>query len=338
MDQQKFQYPEGMDKVVEDYTKQRWCFVAVKTRVGNKAAVDPQPGQRKIDSRLPAGGFEGSVQAMGFRFRSREPVLPMRLSAFNQGELRNVVYLLTNTPRKILNIPEEYVVRQVSGKQLIKNLTEPLPVRLIGARSISRRQLKPYDEKRDPTPHNRVAGELFLSDCLAASSRKLISESEQLDKELLNVGEHLGLRGGEYDRLIQETREEKQKKFVKLTLAPLRSLTLTVIDGDFPRHVLARENLSFSAYNISPRKNRVDVYDSKLNGRPGNKKGLRLSEADLDRFLQSESQGQHAGVESALPEDSRSVFLSDFYFGMLALVLVGCVCVLIGTPRSINDK
>ena len=339
MDQQEFQYPKGMDKVVEDYTKKRWCFVAVKTRVGSKSAVDPKPGQRSVDSKLPAGkGFEGNVQAMGFRFRSREPVLPMRLSAFNKGELRNVVYLLTTSPRSILNIPEEYVVRQISGKQLIENLTQPLPVRLIGADSISRRQLRSYEARRNPAPHNRIAGELFLSDCIAASSRKLISESEQLEKELLNIGEHFGLRGSRYDDLIEETGEEKKKKFVKLTLAPLRSLTLTVIDGDFPRHVLARENLSFSAYNISPRKNRVDVYDSKLNGPPGDKKGIRLSQADLDRLLRPESQLQHALVESALPLDSRSVSLKDLYFGILALAIVGCVCVLVGTPRSINDK
>ena len=56
---------------------------------------------------------------MGFRFKSEELVVPMRLSAFNKGELRNVVYLLTDGPRKIRAIPEEYVVRQVSGIDLL---------------------------------------------------------------------------------------------------------------------------------------------------------------------------------------------------------------------------
>ena len=52
---------------------------------------------------------------------SEELVVPMRLSAFNEGELRNIVYLLTDGPRKIRAIPEEYVVRQVPGAQLLKN-------------------------------------------------------------------------------------------------------------------------------------------------------------------------------------------------------------------------
>ena len=78
--------------------------------------LNPQPGQRRVKPDLPDGSvFDGNVQGMGFRFKSEELVVPMRLSAFNKGELRNVVYLLTDGPRKIRAIPEEYVVRQVSG-------------------------------------------------------------------------------------------------------------------------------------------------------------------------------------------------------------------------------
>ena len=55
---------------------------------------------------------------MGFRFEVDEHVVPMRLSAFNKGELRNIVYLLTDGPRKIRMIPEEYVMRQIPGEQL----------------------------------------------------------------------------------------------------------------------------------------------------------------------------------------------------------------------------
>ena len=340
MDQQKFQYPKGMDAVVEDYTKQRWCFVAVKTRVGDKSSVDPKPGQRQVDSKLPAGsGFEGSVQAMGFRFYSRNPVLPMRLSAFNEGELRNVVYLLTTSPRKILNIPEEYVVRQVSGKQLIQNLTQPLPIRLIGAKSLTRRQLKLYASRRDPAPHNRLAEDLFIADLTAAFSRKLISESEQLEKELQNIGEHFGLRGSEYENLVGQSHQKKQERSRRAALAGLKNMTLSVVDGDFPRDVIARENLSFSAYNILPQRNRVEFYDSKLNGAPQKKSGIRIGHADLDRFLKQYSKPQHARADSMIPTGSviptqrRSVLFTDYCLVLLIVGLVGFVCVRVGTFR-----
>ena len=107
--------------------------VAVKTRVGQKAGVHPKPGLREVDATRPAGStFDGNVQAMGFRFHSDEFVVPMRLSAFNEGETRNIVYILTDQPQKINNIPESYVVRQISGDELYKNVTQPLPLRVIG--------------------------------------------------------------------------------------------------------------------------------------------------------------------------------------------------------------
>ena len=133
MDQHGYKYPDGMDKVAEEYVEDGWCFVAVKSKVGQKAGVDPAPGQRRVISKLPAGAaFDGHVQAMGFRFHTGELVVPMRLSAFNAGELHNVVYLLTDKPQRIRSIPEEYVVRQISGEQLFENLTGPLPLRIIG--------------------------------------------------------------------------------------------------------------------------------------------------------------------------------------------------------------
>ena len=69
---------------------------------------------------------------MGFRFKTDEFVVPMRLSAFNGGDTRNVVYILSDSPRRIRSIPEEYVQRQISGEQLIQNVSNPLPLRIIG--------------------------------------------------------------------------------------------------------------------------------------------------------------------------------------------------------------
>ena len=88
MDENKYKYPDGMDDVTRDYIKQNWCFVAVKTKVGNKGAVDPKPGQRNVNPNLPKGStFDGHVQGMGFRFKTEKLVVPMRLSAFNEGDL-----------------------------------------------------------------------------------------------------------------------------------------------------------------------------------------------------------------------------------------------------------
>ena len=85
VDEHGYQYPQGMDDACNDYVKQGWCFVAVKTKVGQKKGVDPQPGMRKVDSKLPDGStFDGNVQAMGFRFQVKELVVPMRLSTFKR--------------------------------------------------------------------------------------------------------------------------------------------------------------------------------------------------------------------------------------------------------------
>ncbi len=39
---------------------------------------------------------EGAVQTMGFRFKIDSPVVPMRLSAFNAGDLHNIVYIFSD--------------------------------------------------------------------------------------------------------------------------------------------------------------------------------------------------------------------------------------------------
>ncbi|MDH3719033.1 MAG: DUF2330 domain-containing protein, partial [Planctomycetota bacterium] len=163
MDQHGYRYPDGMDKVCEDYVRDRWCFVAVKTKVGQGQGVQPKPGQRTVDPQLPAGStFDGHVQAMGFRFQTDELVVPMRLSAFNDGELRNIVYLLTDGPRKIRAIPEEYVVRQVRGRQLIGNVTDPLPLRIIGGteKDLTDWHHQWLPAQRNPEPKNGAAKDL----------------------------------------------------------------------------------------------------------------------------------------------------------------------------------
>jgi hypothetical protein len=65
----------------------------------------------------------------------------------------------------------------------------------------------------------------------------------------------------------------------------LNRMTLTVIDGDFPRELLARENLTFRRFKMRRWRNSPRYYDAKL-GNPAKKKtGLLLRTAALDRFV-----------------------------------------------------
>ena len=225
MDQHGYKYPNGMDKACEEYVKDRWCFVAVKTKVKDKEAVDPQPAQREVDGRMPSGSsFDGHVQAMGFRFESEELVVPMRLASFNAGELRNIVYLLTDAPRKIRSIPEEYVVRQVAGDALFRNVTEPLPLRIIGGTeaSIPEYQRRTLPQRRDPGPHNAAAMELFAGDLQAIETGKLTLAHEEKEKDLLAIGERLGLRGGDIDKLHADALARESQAAVEQSLADVK--------------------------------------------------------------------------------------------------------------------
>lgn len=280
-----FQYPDGMDAVCEEYVEAEWCFVAVKTRVGNKAGVDPRPGQRSIDSSLPAGAtFDGHVQAMGFRFRTDEFVLPMRLAAFNEGDLRNVVYILSERGMRINNIPKKYVVRQVSGRRIERNLTRKLPLRVIGGSidNIPEWRQQSLDVERDPTPHNGLALDLFASDLQTLRSGNLAHEFEEKEKELLNIGERLGLRGPELDAYHKTALAELRDEQIRGALNDLKRMTLTVIDGDFSRDVIARENLSFSRYKMASSRNKPTSYDARLFGPRPEQDGYLYDTGSLD--------------------------------------------------------
>ena len=269
VDEHGFKYPNGMDEACNDYVKQGWCFVAVKTKVGQKKGVDPQPGMRTVNPQLPVGAtFDGHVQAMGFRFRVKELVVPMRLSTFNEGELHNIVYVLSDTPLKIRSVPEEYVVRQISGVQLMKNVTDPLPLRIIGG---TVKDLQPFQKqnlkaRRDPAPHNGAARDLFAADLLAVKEDRLTHPHEEIEKMLLAVGERLGLRGPAIDKLNEASLAAERQQTVKDGLQAMRGMTLSIIDGNFPREVLANHNLTFAPYRMPSRRNKAEFYDAKKLG------------------------------------------------------------------------
>ena len=266
MDDHDYVYPKGMDGACEDYVKLGWCFVAVKTKVSQKKGVDPKPGMRKVNPKLPdKSSFDGHVQAMGFRFKVDELVVPMRLSTFNEGDLRNVVYILSDKPMKIQSIPEEYVVRQIPGSDLFRNVTGPLPLRIIGGtiQQIPQWRKQNLKTSRDPTLKNGAAKDLFASDLLAVKEDVLSHAHEETEKMLLMVGERLSLRGPEIDRLNNESMKKQREEIVKKGLDDLKKkMTLTVVDGNFPREVLANQNLKFASYKMPARRNSSEFYNT----------------------------------------------------------------------------
>jgi hypothetical protein len=277
IDDHGFRYPEGMDEVTQEYVEMGWCFVAVKTKVGQTQGVKPKPGQRQVAPKLPAGSsFDGHVQAMGFRFKTDELVVPMRLSAFNNGELRNIVYLMTDGPQKIRSIPEEYVVRQIPGRQLFKNVTGLLPLRIIGGTQadIPAAQRKLLPLQRNPNSKNGAAKELFAADLLAVATGQLGLPQEEQEKELLRIGEYFGLRGPEIDLTNAQALKQETDKTVARALKDIGKMTLTVVDGDFPREILAKQNLRFSEYRMPGHRNKSQSYDANLKGPAPKKQGL----------------------------------------------------------------
>jgi Uncharacterized protein conserved in bacteria (DUF2330) len=265
MDDHGYKYPKGMDKACDDYVQIGWCFVAVKSKVGSKKAIDPKPGMRSVKTGLPAGAsFDGHVQAMGFRFRSKRLVVPMRLSTFNEGDLHNIVYVLTDGPRKIRSVPEEYVVRQISGDELYKNVTQPLPLRIVGGTA---KDLQPFQKtnlksQRNPVPHNGAARDVFAADLLAVKTGQLSHPHEEKEKMLLRIGESLGLRGTQIDALNEGALADQREKIVAKSLKDIKGMTLTVIDGNFPREVLANQNLAFAPFRMPARRNSSRFYDA----------------------------------------------------------------------------
>ena len=343
MDENGYQYPDGMDKVTDDYVEDGWCFVAVKTKVGQKEGVDPQPGARQVQPELPDGSvFDGNVQGMGFRFKSERLVVPMRLSAFNEGDLRNVVYLLTDGPRKIRAIPEEYVVRQIPGQELIDNVTNPLPLRIIGGteKDIPEYQRKTLPTRRNPVPKNGIAKELFASDLLAVSTGELSLRHEEEEKELLRIGEHFGLRGAAIDTENADALQDQRQQTTDRGLEMLKGMTLTVVDGDFPREVIARDNLSFAEYQMPAVRNTPLKYEAPRFG-PGSKKEgvLKLGAINWDQVehadVATNTRGWHWSLQSVLGAGMLGLLGMLFYRRpALAIVLIVCLGTCIASAQG----
>ena len=264
MDQNAFRYPKGMDETVEDYVRARWMFVAVKARVGSMPDVSPRPGLRSVEHGLPSGAsFDGYVQGMAFRFAIDEPVVPMRLAVFNGDDTHNRVYVLAEQAARIEEVSSAFVRRQVPGRQLYGNVHDPLPY-VVTEGSRGRAAEEPQVvAARNPDPHVVAARELMAADLIAASTGELSLPFEEREKELLRINEALGLRGAAIDGLVQADMAESRARATAPALQDLYEMTLTVVDGVFPREVLRDRNLTFEPYRMPMVHNRLEVWNDR---------------------------------------------------------------------------
>src|SRR6185436_5317000 len=125
----------------------------------------------------------------------------------------------------------------------------------------------------NPRPHNGFAKELFAGDLLAVKSGRLSHQFEEDEKMLLRIGEHFSLRGPEIDKLNLAALDKERTKAVKDSPADLKKMTMTVIDGDFPREVVGAQNLIFGEYGMPARRNSSDFYDAKDKKPAGKREG-----------------------------------------------------------------
>jgi hypothetical protein len=253
MGENGYRYPTGMDDVADEYVAIRWCFVAIKAKVGQAKGVEAAPGMRQTRHDLPPDAtFDGHVQGMGFRFRTEKAVIPMRLSVFNGESPRNVVYFLADGPRAILGADTTVVKRQVDGETLFKNVTTPLPVTYPqgGSERLVASEKSQVATAREPGPYNGIARSLFAADMLAARSGELALDFEEEEKKLLNISESFDLRGEEIDALHRQAVEVQQEEAVAGALVDMKDMTLTVIDGVLPHELLRDQNLVFRKYKM----------------------------------------------------------------------------------------
>ena len=211
--------------------------MAVKTKVGGKARVDPKPGQQTVDTKLPAGStFDGHVQAMGFRFRTPRLVVPMRLSALNPGKLHNVVYLLSDRPARIAQLSAKFVVRQIPGEKLIRSFSKPLPLRLEGGKrsDVPPLQWRALQKLRDPTNYVASARDLFAADLLCAATGRAIFEHEVSADRLRAIGDRLGLRGRAVDGAVSQFVQGQHDAVVRQSLVGLEKVNPRGMAGAFP--------------------------------------------------------------------------------------------------------
>src|SRR4029078_9276747 len=89
----------------------------------------------------------------------------------------------------------------------------------------------------------------------------------------LRIGENFGLRGPDIDKLNLAALDKEREKSVKDALDDLKKMTMTIIDGDFPREVVGAQNLIFGEYKMPARRNTSEFYDAKDKKHAGKREG-----------------------------------------------------------------
>ena len=266
MDEHSFRYPDGMDDTVEDYVAQGWRFVAIKAKVGTQSGISPRPGMRGVDPKLPRGArFDGYVQGMAFRFHTDTPIIPMRLSVFNGDDTHNRVFLFTEDPVHIPEVPSNFVRRQLQGTDLHRNLTAPLPVVVSGG-TLRPDEQPQVDAARDPDPYMIAARELMTADLMSVSRGELSLPFEEQEKELLRINEALNLRGAAIDGVVAQEVSQLRARAVAPALTDVLEMTLSVVDGHFPPDVLREQNLTLASYTLPHRQDRLEVWGDRAQG------------------------------------------------------------------------
>ena len=166
---------------------------------------------------------------------------------------------------------------------------------------------------------------MFASDLLAVADGTLSLGHEEQEKELLNIGEYFGLRGPAIDRKNATALKSDREKTVVSGLELLKSMTLTVVDGDFPREVLAKENLTFANYRMPRNRNNTLNYDANRFG-PGSKKEgtLKVGSIDwseVDSAVATRNEGEsESTVENGLSATSYTSGI--LFFGFLGVLVL----------------
>ena len=80
--------------------------------------------------------------------------------------------------------------QQIPGAQLVKNLTELLPIKVRGGTldDLSPNRIKALRPQREPEPKNGLARDLFAGDLEAVRHGRLALPHEEREKELLKIG------------------------------------------------------------------------------------------------------------------------------------------------------
>ena len=108
---------------------------------------------------------------------------------------------------------------------------------------------------------------------MAVKNGRLSHPFEEDEKMLLRIGENFGLRGPEIDKLNLAALDREREKAVKDAADDLKRMTMTVIDGDFPREVVGAQNLIFGEYKMPARRNSTEFYDAKDKKPAGKREG-----------------------------------------------------------------